>query len=777
MGPAPAPAMAITRRRRSLRLWQHAFLMGALGWLVAGCSGRLKAPDGAGGEGDGGGVFEGGSGILHPSVRLVSAVPGVDRALITWTTSGFDGDAPNFALFTAPAGLDPFGTGPALVDPAGDRAILDSLPTGSELRVGLGLADGQGGWVPTRPVLTLRTGPIVYANPNSTSATQDGLTPETAYNDVFLAVIGAFSLGGGNVWLSEGSFPNVSVPLFEGVDLYGGFEPTFQLDQRDVQTHGTILRGFSGANILVLDQITSIPILDGLLLDGFGIADNGLDLVRASCEVRLTSVRGCNRGIKLRTPQGEDAPAVQLSDCVVFENTVEGFTIDGPADLDVSGCLFRDNGAEGMDADDWIAPPGVTVRIRLQDCGFLRNGAEGLDLDLAAPDTGGAQGGTFVVDIEDCDFAENGAIGALIDLEYESTPAWNSRIQVRGVLTRDNLGAGMRIDLDGQSSTIVHRLKASANAGDGLLLTSESQPGLVQVSASAFLGNMGTGVRSALGNYGMAVSHCVFVGNQDGGVRGDTLEALAHSSVAFLQPQPWVGTRAYRCIEVTDASIPTFAFAPLQVLSIAGQGGSDVSVGSFPEFPADSLCEVDDDGILRNATSVGPNTVTLDPAAPAASRVLFAFPPSTTVDEDFQPTSGSPVLGSGVSPPGQPALDAGPWGAAMPGTPGEEDLITQSLFYVADMEPDWGSPLPDGGTLRLRMEGGAPSPSSAVSAAALRSLDGTLTIPIVVSTSGSFIEITPMGSLPAGQLVLEIHSGLQAVGGSGLAAVTVVPVR
>ncbi|MFT7678251.1 MAG: hypothetical protein ACI8QC_002237, partial [Planctomycetota bacterium] len=468
---------------------------------------------------------------------------------------------------------------------------------------------------------------------------------------------------------------------------------------------------------------------------------------------------------------------VRLFECDLFENLVEGFSIAGPADVRGSGTLFRDNGAEGMDANDWVAPAGVTLDIHLSDCAFLRNGTEGLDLDLTAPSSGGSLGGRFELELVDCDFENNADAGLLIDLEYEASPAWQARLELRGLRARNNGGSGVHLDLDGPATTLVHRLASSANLGHGILVTSESQVGVATLSASALLGNGGAGARSALGNVGLAVSHCVFSGNLGGGVRGDGVMALAHSSVAYLQPAAWQGTLVQRGVELEFPTPPAFLHMPFEIRRITGMQQGMWSLDGPAGFGPQTLCEVDNDGVLRTATNVGPSSVSLDPAPGAAAHLLFAFPPSDTVGENYTPTPGSPLLGAGIIPPAAPATDAGPMGAAFGGAPGEELLIPPSLFYLAAMSPPWGTDLADGGELSLRFEGGVPDFSSAAAAIALVPLGSQQSIPVSVVVVGDELRITPLETLPQGPVVLELHAQLRSLAGLELAASVVLPVR
>ena len=163
-------------------------------------------------------------------------------------------------------------------------------------------------------------------------------------------------------------------------------------------------------------------------------------------------------------------------------------------------------------------------------------------------------GGTFDIVVEDCDFFANGQAGMLIDLDYETAPAWDADILIRGCVSRGNAGDGFTLDVDAESSVLVHRCEASANGLDGLRVRSETHAGLVSVSSSAFTGNLGAGVRSELGNVAVVSSHCAFSGNGAGGAVATTAVGSAVSSVAFLQTAAFTGTEQRACLELSDPS-------------------------------------------------------------------------------------------------------------------------------------------------------------------------------------------------------------------------------
>ena len=215
---------------------------------VAAC-GRFSAPDGdaelpAGGvePGDlGSSVFE-----VHPSVGLVSALPDADAVTVRWRAEGFDGAAPEVAVYVGPMRSTLFDETP--LRPAGGalEVTATGLDQGREYFVGLTLTDPtEGTQDRSGPVLRVVTGAPVYCDAGSTSPSPDGTTPGTAYDNLLVAVLQTFIAGGGNVWIASGVYPDLAINLPASVHLYGGFPPGFA-GPRDPAAWPTRLTGLDG---------------------------------------------------------------------------------------------------------------------------------------------------------------------------------------------------------------------------------------------------------------------------------------------------------------------------------------------------------------------------------------------------------------------------------------------------------------------------------------------------------------------------------------------------
>lgn len=748
----------------SSQLLRGATLLAAA--LVVGSCSRLSATGPFLGGGSSGGGLAGGTQAVHVAAGLVSLVPDARRARAEWRLVGDPATEGELRLYLAtdPAQLL---DGRVEVLPAGaDHLLLEDLPEDREFYASLGILPTSGG--PARllgPTLSARTGAPVFVTPGAPGAGADGTSPATAFPNLFIGVLTAQLAGGGNVWVSEGTLAGVAVPVLAGVSVYGGFPADFDLAERDVQAHETVLEGLAGESVLTLDVAGAPQRVDGLTLDGLGVASNGLDLDRTPAQLTHLVARRAGRGMRLRAPELDGVTEVLLVDVVGAENDLEGLSVAGPFQLEIEACVFHSNGQEGVEFGPWIAPSAETIHLRVRDSRFSDNATEGLDVDMLAPSVLGTPG-RFELELEDCEFERNGTDGCLVDIDYETAPGWSSGLVLRGSRSRANAGHGYSLDLDGPFDAVLHRLEATANGAHGVNLTSETFAAHALLSASAFIGNRGVGVSTSLGNVGAALSHCVLLANREGGVRAEVRPAMAFGVASHLQAVAFTNTVAVRSPLAPAASAP-FAYGPLEVREAQGLQGNDLILDRAPSVSA-AAAELAGDGVARSLDAPTSARLTLDPvpaAGTAFPTTLALFATEGEVDEDWHPSGGSPFEGTGPVPPGGAATDAGPFGGAVSGAPGVEGLTPPTLFRAATTVPAWGSALAPTATFRVRFAGGSPDPATL--AAGLRLVDAAgATWPLDAEfTSDELVVQPPAGGWTAGDR-LELHATLLSTDGT-----------
>lgn len=707
----------------------------------------------------------------HPTVALVSAVGGDAVARIEWRRPTGAADAPEIAIYLGTDRATLFDGVPTPL-PLDPPAAQFALPAGSQRWfAGLGVrADPGQSFQPSGCVLEFHTGAPIYVDPAADPGGGDGMSPQTAFGDLALGALIASALGGGSVWVAEGSYQDYNVPLYTGVYLCGGFTPDFALDQRSELLHPTIVHGALNQNVVDVHHGNFGPaVLDGITLVGDGSTSDGVADLGHWLELRSVAIENCKRGVKiLATAQ----TPVLIAGCSVAHSVLEGVLADGPLDLVADSTVFEANGNEGLALQNLRAPEFGSASLAARGCVFHANGQEGLDCHLDVVAGSGTGGGSFDVSVVDCDFAENRFSGVRVDIAYDAFPACTSRVVLRGVRSRANGLAGIHLDLDSSGDALVQRAFSSANRGDGILVTSSTFGRMATVSDSVLLGNLGWGIRCNAGGCGIAASHCVFGGNASGGFTSAAGASSLASSIFWLQPDALLGVQEFGVDHALSSPCVRLPLGFARMLS--GSAG----VWTLASGAGTSLghAEVDDDGVARAVSFLSATACTLDPApnpALPASIALFGGP---EVDEDLRLVPGSSAEGAGLASPGSPAVDAGPFAEAHGGVPGREDLVPQPLFRLAGTVPAWTATLAPGAPLTLQFAGGEPDPASLSAGLWVIGNGGT---PLVVSVNvagASVVLQPPSGGWQTGMRI-ELFGELRSTAGASLLGSPVIPLH
>lgn len=723
----------------------------------------------------------------HPVAGLVAAAGADGRLRVDWRaeTTAFDGV--EFALFVADAPSDVFAAAPVPITIAAGHAILEGLPTTGERFVGLGVrAVGAGAYVASGPVLSAWTSSPRYVDPTVPAGSGDGATPATPTSDLILAVLDAFVSGGASVFVRGGDAGATAIPLFTGVKLCGGFAPGFALEERDPIAAATRLAAFDGQAIVRVEPgATGRAVVDGFDLEATFAVPQAIDLPGLGAEVRACRVTGASRGVKVRGLATGPRVDVVVTGCEVRGCELEGLSIDALADVVIESSTFDSNGNEGVDLNHLWSPSGVPARLVARGSRFLRNGTEGLDAHLGAPVGSAGAPGSFVVEITDCDFESNTLAGLRVDVDYEAFPTWSADVVVRGSRARANGGAGIHFDLDSNCQATAHRVACSANGGDGFLLTSETYAGIATLSCSSLVGNLGFGARLQQGNFALLASGLVVSGNQLGGIDSPVVPSSVHSSIAWLQDAPWTGVLALDDVVATSTFPPIFQSAPSEYATIVSLVADVLTLAAAPSsIGPGAAFESADDGTPRAVTSVIGTTLSVAPAieglrTPARGAFFTARGASLAGDaqlEDWRLAPVSAALGAGLSPPGAPTADAGPFARFVGGVPGREDALVRPLFRVAATSPAVATPIGAHVPLEIAFAGGVPDPSTAPGAVLAYSSANRLLGTISFVDADRLVVAPPPSGWSDGDRV-EVHTSLRTTGGTHLGQAAVLRVR
>lgn len=755
--------------------------------------GLAAASCGGGGGGGGGGTITTAppdSGEMPNTVGLVAAAAGGSSAQVRWVATDADGNPVPIAVFRSTAAGSVYQGAPILVGPPGDSALVSGLAGGTEFFFGLAINAGGGNYEPVGEILTVKTGAPIFVDASSTAVTPDGLTPATAFTDPISGVLTAFGNGGGNVWIAAGDYQNVSIPLWPGVHVYGGFGPLFGLASRDPATKPTVLHGQAGNEICEIINGSPGGVLDGMRLDGGGVATFGVDIDDSPAQLRSLEIVDCKSdGIRIRSASTTSAPDVCVTRCLSSGNRGDGLSLDGAFELSIEGSRFSSNRTEGVELGGLRGPEGVPVELAVRDSIFSGNGNEGLDCDLVPPLATGPGGGFYSVSIENSVFELNGygglsgsMSGLNIDIDFELIPGWEADIEVRGCVARGNVRHGVRLDLDSTASTIVHRLLSTGNGGDGISVSSESTPGIATISASALVGNRGVGIRASLGNVPVLVSHSILAGNEQGGVLSTFAESTVVSSVAWLQPTFLTGARDHFNTAVTDPLLSTFVNVPVEYAGVVGFDGQTLTLDDASGLVLGDPVEVADDGTLRTIAGFGgANQVSLspNPAYLPVPTLLARFPQAAPVLEDYRLSATSPAVGSGMANPSTGPANCGVFGSPSGGIVGREEPDPDKLFFAEGTSPSTETVLGSNEDFRVSFEGGVIDSLSvgSLTVRALNSAGMMMGGATFFVQNGRLVASPPGGGWPQGDVTLELLEGLAATDGTPLATPIALPLR
>ena len=122
--------------------------------------------------------------------------------------------------------------------------------------------------------------PVFFVDVENASGVENGRSWETAFSTIQPAIDAAGRVGGGEVWVAEGTYgerrslPLGSLTLKPGVSLYGGFSGTeTEREARDPLARETVIDGSASRD--GEPAVHVVQTVDGTLLDGFTIQGGG----------------------------------------------------------------------------------------------------------------------------------------------------------------------------------------------------------------------------------------------------------------------------------------------------------------------------------------------------------------------------------------------------------------------------------------------------------------------------------------------------------------------
>lgn len=695
---------------------------------------------------------------------LIGAVASQDSIHLEWTATGADGQDANIAVFASRVRSELYVGDPELTASAGGQHLFPDLAGDRDYFLGFGLETSPGVYEATGPALTLHTSPPIYVRADADPMVADGLTPATAFTHPFEAVLRAFANGGGNVWVAAGEYTGANLPVFAGVHIFGGFDDTFDVSTRNPKTQASVFVGMLGLPVVDVQGGTRFATLDGVTIDGAGDAPVGISITDTPISLRNVDLFDCSgRGIRIRNQSGDRLESHTIA-VRSSSNGGDGMSALGPFDFCIDRCAFNSNFQEGVDFDDLIGLDGEDSTLIVRASRFFGNGTQGLDVDLAAPLFPGSLGSRFDLRFLGCAFEHNGEEGLLVDLDFDLVSEWTARIEIGHCTARANRGDGFHLDLDGESNTLIHHCLATANARNGILVTSETTPAVAVISTSAITGNGAHAIVATLGNAPVLVDHCVLSGNALGGILSDTIESSAVACIAHEQQLPFVGVREVSNLVTTNSQDVFENLAQSWHFATSLQGDR-LGVLSAASIAPGSVVQIAGDGTARTVLAVdnaGGLRLDVAPEVFQAPARIEVFHPNGSVQSDFQLLPESPAREQGFAIPGS-SSDAGIFGAPLPARPGAETSPLRAELRLAAIIPALGTAISPNETVMISFTGAAPVASSANSTSVLALTQAGEELSIGIAIIGMDLIITPPpGGWPSGNWRIELHSTLSS---------------
>ncbi|MFT5463335.1 MAG: hypothetical protein ACI8QS_002221, partial [Planctomycetota bacterium] len=353
-------------------------LLLGLAVLVSGCArgaGSGAGTNGGGGGGGGGGVIDPPTGGERPPflAGLRALVAGPDQLVVDLALPGVGFET---ALFVSTTSSDVFGGTPTAENIVATKLVVDGLAPDQSYFVGLAVRpEGSSPWSPSGLVLETRTGAPIYVDAAADPNIADGLSPGTAYQSMFLALLVSIGQGGANIFVREGEYMEVSLPLFAGTQVYGGFQGDFDLLTRDPFGGLTAIVSQAAAHGIDVQGGQPSAILDGLFLDGAGIGTIGIDVCDTDVELRALAVKNfAGRGVHVQNGSTNQVIDVRIAACDLSFNAADGFAGSGGLDLRVDGSSLDSNAQEGLELSPLVALDGETARLQVRGSTFIGNG-------------------------------------------------------------------------------------------------------------------------------------------------------------------------------------------------------------------------------------------------------------------------------------------------------------------------------------------------------------------------------------------------------------------
>lgn len=723
--------------------------------------------------------------VSHPRFGGVADLIGGDGWIqVGWNEATDDQTDPSeleYLVFVTPHGQAHDLSQPTASIMGTDKIRLEGLSNGETVDVLVLARDLDMEVSPQQASWPVTPHPIRYVRAGASQAGADGLTPQSAFPTMGQAIATSISLGGVNIHIAEGLYPE-NLFLLPGMMVFGGFESTFTPELRDPVGQPTqfgILFPTDLVNIRPGDLMSGI---DGLILGGNGVAESCVYAEDCFCRVTRCQLSGAiTQGMDLRSDylEGNTIEAF-VADCVISNCNGEGLRIVGIPKIRIDDSVIQNNLNEGIESQWIYSGFGEESDVHISRCRIINNGDEGIDLDVSSINSdlpGVDLFSTTRIKIRNCQITGNYLEGIVVDLDSSPIDGIDIRVRIDDSQISDNGLAGIFLDGDAPAAFRINRNQISANGNSGVVISSIPDGSEALIRNCNILGNGGAGVTAA-DFCSVFVTHSWISGNESGSLDAPRGEIQLQDSIA-------TGLNAEDNYENIRHSLISGSGLPLDLPNSTLQGSPLVlaqpTVMAWGEWKTDGTLATDsplpatggesielaDDGVLRQYTALVGGGYLIEPALDRLPGPVgfFIWNPESGPMEDSTPLSNSLALNGGN--PWQPGIDGlpqniGPSGnnpisfvgpdTALADPPSQAQLMSFSPSSATIQSSDhW--------TLQFTR-----TPSLQLSAAIQFSVNGIdRRDQLIVTRDGEKVHLQYPGLIPGDLIRLEIrpHSGLE----------------
>ena len=582
-------------------------------------------------------------------------------------------DQIGYAIFESTiSGEYDFSTPKVITAPGATSIEFTNLINGQVLFYVVRAIDTDGNTDPNEAEWAATPNPVRYVR-NDAAPGGDGLTPETAFNELATAFGSTGPFGPANVWVASGIHAfNAFTPVWPGRALYGGFSSSFDIATRDnvnnvIDENGEfapanettirpaltsdfpILRAIQPFSASTVHNPTDLVVIDGVSLTSSAVVIGGqvefpipTGVLVDDVFARVTNCRFFDLASKGVDLQSDFLNGVRLDatvrGCTIQSVGGEGIFIDAHPDIVIDNNVIQNTGTEGIEAQ-WIHASGdSSARIEITRNRISNPGDEGIDLDFAEEDifdpldSAGARIRAFLRNNR----VENAALqGIQLDLDFQNSDQLDVRIRVEDNEVRNSGLEGILIDGDARGSFRLARNDISANGGAGVRLTGSLGGPYARLLNNRIIGN-GSGIEAS-GAIAIEVRHQILRANQGPAISVDRAVATVVNSL-LMENGAVSNPTSITYSLVTDEPMPANAGTGVDPLdpqlsqhpraysfaSGVGTGGTIPLPSTSGIFLGDTV-EVRNDGVARSVVAIGANSIAVNPPTVVALGDLIAL--------------------------------------------------------------------------------------------------------------------------------------------------------